>query len=155
MHWIEFAVFGLIAVFWLTQGMRVMYGATQLPRLEKFDVAADEDCPPISILFAARDEEEKLAAALETLIALDYPGLEIVAVDDRSADATPHILANFAARDSRMRVVRVDELPAGWLGKPHALQRGYEAAGGEWLLFTDADVQVHPESLRRAVSLAP
>jgi len=49
--------------------------------------------------------------------------------------------------------VRIDELPAGWLGKPHALQRGYEAASGEWLLFTDADVQFHAESLRRAVSI--
>ena len=144
-----FLVFGLIALFWLTHGLRVIYGATQLPRLEKFAPVADEDCPPISILFAARDEEEKLAGALETLIALDYPNLEIVAVDDRSADATPHILASFAARDARVRAVRIDTLPEGWLGKPHALQRGYEAASSEWLLFTDADVQFHAESLRR------
>jgi len=131
----------------------VIYGATQLPRLEKTGIARDEFCPRISILFAARDEEEKLAAALETLIALDYPNLEIVAVDDRSEDSTPQILAAFVARDARVRMVRIDELPAGWLGKPHALQRGYEAASGEWLLFTDADVQFHAESLRRAVSI--
>jgi len=153
MHWIAFLVSGLIALFWLTHGTRVIYGATQLPRLEKTGMARDEFCPRISILFAARDEEEKLAAALETLIALDYPNLEIVAVDDRSEDSTPQILAAFAARDSRVRMVRIDELPAGWLGKPHALQRGYEAASGQWLLFTDADVQFHPESLRRAVSI--
>ena len=153
MHWIAFLVFGLIALFWLTHGTRVIYGATQLPRLEKTGIARDEFCPRISILFAARDEEEKLAAALETLIALDYPNLEIVAVDDRSEDSTPQILAAFVARDARVRMVRIDELPAGWLGKPHALQRGYEAASGEWLLFTDADVQFHAESLRRAVSI--
>jgi len=153
MHWIAFLVSGLIALFWLTHGTRVIYGATQLPRLEKTGMARDEFCPRISILFAARDEEEKLAAALETLIALDYPNLEIVAVDDRSEDSTPQILAAFVARDARVRMVRIDELPAGWLGKPHALQRGYEAASGEWLLFTDADVQFHAESLRRAVSI--
>ncbi|HLZ13795.1 MAG TPA: glycosyltransferase family 2 protein [Candidatus Acidoferrum sp.] len=153
MHWIAFLVFGLIALFWLTHGMRVVYGATRLPRLEQFEAAAAECCPKISILFAARDEEEKLAAALRTLVAMDYPNLEIVAVDDRSADATPRILADFAARDARIRVVRIDELPEGWLGKPHALQRGYEAASGDWLLFTDADVQFQSDALRRAISI--
>jgi glycosyltransferase involved in cell wall biosynthesis len=49
--------------------------------------------------------------------------------------------------------VRVKTLPAGWLGKTHALQKGYEAATGEWLLFTDADVRFAPDALRRAVSL--
>ena len=153
MHWIALLVFGSIALFWLTHGMRVVYGATQLPRLEKSGMAADEFCPRISILLAARDEEEKLAGALETLVALDYPNLEIVAVDDRSADSTPQIMADFSACDARVRILRIDELPVGWLGKPHALQRGYEASSGEWLLFTDADVQFHPESLRRAMSL--
>src|SRR5882762_6994899 len=128
MHWIVFLIFGSVALFWLTHGMRVVYGATQLPRLEKSGVAPDGCCPRVSILFAARDEEEKLEAALETLTALDCANLEIVGVDDRSVDSTPRILAKFAGRDGRVRVVRVDELPAGWLGKPHALQRGYEAA---------------------------
>jgi GT2 family glycosyltransferase len=153
MHWIALLPFGFIALFWLTHGLRVIYGATRLPRLENSSLAPEECCPRVSILFAARDEEEKLPTALETLLALDYPNLEIIAVDDRSEDSTPRILANFAARDTRVRVVRVAELPAGWLGKPHALQRGYEAASSEWLLFTDADVQFHPESLRRAMSI--
>ena len=153
MHWIALVVFGSIALFWLTHGMRVLYGALHLPRLQNCGAADDGDCPSISLLFAARDEEEKLPAALETLSALDYPRLEIIAVDDRSTDATPRILGEHAGRDQRLRVVRVDELPKGWLGKPHALQKGYEASSGELLLFTDADVQFLPDTLRRAVSL--
>jgi len=93
------------------------------------------------MLFAARDEEKKLPGALATLVAQDYPHLEIVAVDDRSSDATSRILDEFAASHSQLRVVHVRELPPGWLGKPHALQKAYEASTGEWLIFTDADVR--------------
>jgi len=148
-----FVLFGLIAFFWLAHGLRVLIGALQLPRLRNFAPAKYDNCPGISILFAARDEEEKIGAALETLRALDYPMLEIIAVDDRSTDATPRILAEYAAKDSRLRVVRVDELPGGWLGKPHALQVGYEQSTRELLLFTDADVQFKPDTLRRVVTL--
>jgi len=109
-HWIASLVFGLIALFWLTHGLRVLYGALHLPRLQNCGVASDEDCASISLLFAARDEEEKLPAALETLSALDYPRLEIIAIDDRSTDATSRILAEHNRKDARLRVVRVNEL---------------------------------------------
>src|SRR5215475_3889071 len=122
MHWFLLVVFGLIALFWLTHGLRVLYGAAILPRLQEFQASRDKACPSISIIFAGRDEEEKLRGALETLLALDYPNLEIIAVDDRSTDATPAILEEYAAKDPRLRVVRIADLPAGWLGKPHALQ---------------------------------
>ena len=144
----------IIAFFWIFHGLRVAYGAMRLPWLKDFSPAADSDCPRVSLLFAARDEEEKLPAALATLATLDYPQLEIIAVDDRSKDATGRILDEFAAKDSRFHAVHVGELPAGWLGKPHALQKAYEASTGEWLLFTDADVQFKPDSLRRAMALA-
>ena len=154
MHVTGLVVFGFIALFWLTHGLRVAYGAVRLPWLKDFAPAANEDCPPISILFAARDEEEKLPAALATLMEIDYPKLEVIAVDDRSQDATGRILDDFAAAHPRLRVVHITELPQGWLGKPHALQKAYEAATGEWLLFTDADVRFKVDLLRRAIALA-
>lgn len=147
-------LFGIPAFFWIFHGLRVAVGATQLPWLKDFSPASDAECPALSIIFAARDEEEKLRIALETLVAMDYPKLEIVAVDDRSSDSTSRIVDEFGARDARVRAVHVKELPAGWLGKPHALQRGYEMAMGEWLLFTDADVRFRPDALRRSVTLA-
>jgi glycosyl transferase family 21 len=47
----------------------------------------------------------------------------------------------------------VRELPKGWLGKPHAMQRGYEVSGGELLVFTDADVKFQRDALRRVITL--
>ncbi|PWT86502.1 MAG: hypothetical protein C5B56_12355 [Proteobacteria bacterium] len=154
MHIFWVVLFGNLACFWVFHGLRVALGATTLPWLKDFAPAADADCASVSILFAARDEEEKLRAALETLVAIDYPKLEIVAVDDRSTDATGPIVDEFRVQDARVKAVHVKELPAGWLGKPHALQQGYEAAAGDWLLFTDADVRFRADALRRAMTLA-
>src|SRR5271170_1304191 len=153
MHIFGLLLFSLIAAFWILQGLRVAYGATKIPRIRNFAAAQDSECPSISLIFAARDEEEKLPGALATLAALDYPHLEIITVDDRSQDATGRILDEFAAGHSRFRAVHVAELPAGWLGKPHALQKAYENSTGEWLLFTDADVRFAPDALRRAAAV--
>src|ERR1700739_4189068 len=137
MHLFWLVLFGLIALFWMTHGLKVAYGALRLPWLKDFSPAADADCPRISVLFAARDEQEKLPGALATLVAVDYPRLEIVAVDDRSTDATGRILGEFAANHPQLRVVHVRELPPRWLGKPHALQMAYEASSGEWLVVPE------------------
>lgn len=110
--------------------------------------------PTLSLVVAARDEARGLPAALDSwLAAPDLPD-QVVVVDDRSADETPSVLQARAARDPRLLVRRVDVLPAGWLGKVHALEVGSKAAGAEYLLFTDADVRIDPEVLRRALRLA-
>jgi glycosyltransferase involved in cell wall biosynthesis len=147
-------IFGSIAFLWVFHGLRIAYGALKLPWLKDFPPVDNTSAPKISLLFAARNEEEKLPAALATLVALDYPNLEIIGIDDRSADATARIMDEFAAAHARFRAVHIRELPGGWLGKPHALQQGYEASSGEWLVFTDADVRLHPDVLRRALALA-
>ena len=153
MHWFWISFFGVIAFFWVFHGLRVAWGLVRLPWLKDFAPLAYAECPRISLIFAARDEEEKLPGALATLATIDYPNLEIIAVDDRSQDATGRILDEFAASHGRFRVVHVTALPPGWLGKPHALQQAYEASAGEWLLFTDADVRFAPDALRRAAAV--
>jgi hypothetical protein len=64
------------------------------------------------------------------------------------------VLGELQASDARLVVLRVDELPAGWLGKNHALWRGADRANGEWLLFTDADVVFAQGALRQGVAYA-
>jgi len=153
MHLFGILFFGLIAAAWVIYGSKVAYGDLRLPWVKNFRPLPDAECPRVSVIFAARDEEEKLPSALATLVAIDYPGLEIIAVDDRSTDATSRILDEFAASHSQLKVVHVKELPVGWLGKPHALLKGYEASTGRVIVFTDADVKFQPDALRRIVAL--
>jgi glycosyltransferase involved in cell wall biosynthesis len=148
------AMVGLVAVSWLALAISAGFGVRKIPSVYSVAPLPDAECPTVSILFAARDEEGKLPDALATFLALDYPRYEVVAVDDRSADSTNTILQAAAQSDPCLKVLRVDSLPAGWLGKPHALQRAYENSSGEWLVLTDADVHFAPDLLRRAIALA-
>lgn len=107
--------------------------------------------PAVSVVIPARNEERHVEEALRSVLALDWEPLEIVVVDDRSTDGTGAILDRMALAEPRLRVIHVTELPAGWLGKNHALQTGAELSAGELLLFTDADVVFDPTTLRRAV----
>jgi hypothetical protein len=118
--------------------------------------------PPLTIVVPARNEEAEIEPALRSLLALDYPEYEVVAVDDRSTDQTGAIMDRLAAEPNtqgKLRVLHVKELPQGWLGKLHAMWLGSlgntaRQGSGEWILFTDADCVFHPESLRRAVYYA-
>lgn len=126
----------------------------RLPWLSDFAPAGHQDAPFVSVIFAARDEAEKLPAALQTMLAQDYPRFEVVAVNDRSRDQTSAILHGFESSNRNLVVTDLDTLPPGWLGKPHALVAGVEKSRGDWLLFTDADVHFAPDVLGRAVALA-
>jgi glycosyltransferase involved in cell wall biosynthesis len=137
--------------------------------------------PRVSIIVPARNEEATLEQPLKTLLALDYENYEVIAVNDRSTDGTGEIMERIAresqsevirsqnphppalAKDARMvghptsvnlRVIHHTDLPAGWLGKTHAMWTAAKQATGDWLLFTDADVLFKPESLRRALAYA-
>jgi len=127
---------------------------SRLPWLSRVAASASQEFPPVSIIFAARDEAEKLPAAIVTMLAQDYPRFEVVAVNDRSTDQTPAILHELEGAQPNLTVINIENLPAGWLGKPHALVAGYEKSHGEWLVFTDADVHFAPNVLRNAVALA-
>ncbi|MBL8678662.1 MAG: glycosyltransferase [Myxococcales bacterium] len=126
---------------------------------------SERDAPPparwptLSVIVPAKDEAEHLEPALRSKLASDYPSLQIVVVDDRSTDATPSILRRMLDERTtdtgpELRVARVDALPEGWLGKLHALQRGFEASSGEWVLLADADVHIAPGVLRTLVAHA-
>jgi hypothetical protein len=153
-HWVITGTLGLVAAAWIAQALEVAWGVRRIPNLDDVLPLGDLACPRVSILFAGRDEEEKVGAAVASFLAVDYPDFEVVAVNDRSEDATREILERAAENDARLKVVNVTELPAGWLGKTHGLQKAFERSTGEWLVFTDADVTFAPDVLRRAVALA-
>ncbi|HUV29973.1 MAG TPA: glycosyltransferase [Acidobacteriota bacterium] len=107
--------------------------------------------PRVSVIIPARNEEENIEPALRSVLDQDYGNLEIIVVDDRSTDRTSAILGRLKESNLSVKLIRVDELPAGWLGKNHALQLGARQAGGALLLFTDADVVMHRSTVSRAV----
>lgn len=108
--------------------------------------------PRVSMVIPACNEETTIASAAESLLALKYPNLEIILVNDRSTDRTGQIIDDLAERDVRIRALHIQTLPDGWLGKVHALEKGMALTTGEWILLTDADVHFSPGALRKAIA---
>jgi len=102
--------------------------------------------PVVSAIIPARNEGPNIARAVRSL-AIQTDVLEIIVVDDQSQDQTPEILAELSRQYAKLRVLRLERLPTGWLGKPHAAAAGARLASGDWLLFTDADTEHRPGSL--------
>ncbi len=147
-------------LFWLAVLTALLYGMIALDvlignrrvrSLRDVPAALLPAAPLVSVITAARNEERNIREALGSLLALDYPDVELIVVDDRSEDGTGAILEGMAAASPRLEVVHVTELPAGWFGKNHALWHGAGRASGEILLFTDADIVMEPTVLSRAV----
>ena len=110
------------------------------------------NAPSISIVVAARNEADKIEPALRSLMTQDYPHLEVVMVNDRSDDSTAPILERVKQELPNLTVITIHDLPPGWLGKNHALEKGAAQTKGDWILFTDADVHLHPHAISSAVA---
>jgi chlorobactene glucosyltransferase len=127
-----------------------------LPRLSREGRAAaaarGDSWRRVSIVIPARNEERDVEAAVRGHLSQDHPDFEVIVVDDRSTDRTGEILRRLASEDPRLRVIAGKEPPPGWLGKPHALHLGAQAATGDLLLFVDADVRWVPGALRAAIA---
>lgn len=145
------ALAGATLVAAVAIGWSLVVGLRSLPALH--DAGRPAATPSVSVVLAARDEAPHVAFAVLALLDQDYPGLDVVAVDDRSTDGTGEILDRLAEAHDGLRVLHVEHLPDGWLGKTHALQNGAESATGELLLFTDADVMMQPDAVAAAVSV--
>ncbi len=133
----------------------------RLPALESIPGEPGPAPPPIqranphcSVVIAARDEADRVEGAIRHLLAQVGVDLEIIVVDDRSSDGTGEVLRRMAGEDSRLRVMRVDVLPADWLGKCHACYIGAKSATTDWILFTDADCWLEPTAILRALRTA-
>jgi cellulose synthase/poly-beta-1,6-N-acetylglucosamine synthase-like glycosyltransferase len=148
----------LSSIAWLAAAFGWFRGVRRIPILREVAKKSGpiDQYPSVSVVVPARDEEAKVGETLRSILDQDYPGrLEVVAVDDRSADRTGKIIAGLAAqRPEKLKALRVDSLTDGWLGKNYALYRGAEEASGEWLLFTDADVRIAPGCIGDAIHYA-
>ena len=114
--------------------------------------ATGKGLPSVSVLVPARDEAGVIGRLAAAVLASRGIDLELVILDDDSRDATAAIVADLAASDRRVRLVRGLPLPAGWCGKQHACWQLAAAARHDILLFLDADVTLAPDGVARAVA---
>lgn len=141
-----------LSVWWIVMPLRAVLHARKLRSLSALEMDTPVEWPRVSVLIPARNEEDTLFAAVQSLLQVDYPDLEIILINDRSTDRTGEVAERLALLDSRIRRIDIEQLPEGWLGKVHALQQGVRASSGEWLLFTDADVHFAPQALNKAIA---
>jgi chlorobactene glucosyltransferase len=146
----------LAIVAWLI--LRAARQRGLLPRLAETPPPRGEDAPRVTVIVPARDEEANIGRCLRSLAAQNYPAdrLNIVVVDDHSADATADIVRQLAARHGQIALSQSPPLPPRWVGKSHAcwIGVGAVAAETEWLCFIDADVTAQPGVLSSAMHAA-
>jgi GT2 family glycosyltransferase len=157
-HWIAGCILGLV---WFERLVGAALGMGRIPDVSRPEwdrnPVTPKGNPRVSVIVPTRNEADNIELTLNQLLALDYDNYEIIAVDDRSTDRTSAIIdriAGIAENKQLLRVIHVDRLPAGWMGKTHAMWTASLQADGEWLLFTDADVLFKPDAVRRALAYA-
>jgi chlorobactene glucosyltransferase len=146
--WFSVLVSGILFI-------QFIINALLLPRLRPEAPCAA--APSVSVLVPARNEAVRIKGCLESLIAQNYPALEILVLDDESQDTTSEIVSALGfstAVGSNRRLLRGEPLPPGWTGKSWACHQLAEVARGEYLLFTDADTVHQPKALSSAVAAA-
>lgn len=106
----------------------------------------------VSVLIPARDEQQGIAAAIQSVLENPSRRIEVVVMDDHSTDNTASIVREMARQDDRVRLAEAPELPPGWNGKQHACWQLSQLAQYDLLLFMDADVRLRPDALPRFIT---
>lgn len=109
----------------------------------------DRTLPSVTVAVPARNEDAQLEACLTSILASDYPKLEVIVLDDCSQDRTPDIIRSYA--HAGVRFIRGSEPHDGWLAKNQAYDRLYEEASGSMILFCGVDVRFDRFSIRQLV----
>lgn len=155
----ELTIAWMLALAWLLKSLEAWQGLRAVPNLlrPEFDRTPEGE-QHVAVIVPARNEALDISACLQSLLRQDYPALRILAVDDRSTDATATIMESLQDPAGRLQVLRIRELPSGWLGKPHAMANAAREAlstfDPEYLLFTDADVVFTSDAVRRSLAHA-
>lgn len=160
LHLVLVASAWAIALAWLGKLIEAARGLRRVPNLteSQHDVTPAGE-PTVTVIVPARNEGAGVSACVGSLLRQDYARVRVVAVDDRSTDATGAILDGLASeRPGLLEVLHVTTLPQGWLGKTHAMAMAARhvmaAHDPDYLLFTDGDVVFREDALRRALAQA-
>lgn len=142
-------LFSLGLVVWVVFLIDAIMGFRNLDSLEGEENL--KDGPLLSVIVAARNEEKQIRASIQSQLKQTYGQVEWILVNDRSIDQTGKIMDELKKEDSRIKVIHIQALPEGWLGKNYALYTGSKMASGKWLLFTDADVKYEKDAFAKAL----
>jgi chlorobactene glucosyltransferase len=121
------------------------------PKLQQSLDSSSRLYTKISVIVPARNEEKYITRCIDGLIKQDYSNFEIVLIDDSSEDGTWRIMQQYATKyEGLIKALKCGLRPDGWVGKSWACYQGYLHCKGDLLLFTDADAQYNPQTLRLA-----
>ena len=179
MSWILTVLVSLLAIGWLWQLAQWLMHSSTLIDLNDLKKMPQEDRsslhepspgrPHLTVVVPACNEQESISTTLRSLLASREIRLQVIAVDDRSTDRTGQIMeqimeqivdelrtqsisnAGELSGGHTLEILHIQELPPGWLGKPHALASAARLARADWILFTDADVTFAPETASLAL----
>jgi len=148
--YISYGVLIIVAILMVRQLAYAMKHFT--PPTYNSKLGKEADMPSVTVCIPARNEMHALTECLERVIASDYEKLEIIVLDDASADNTSSLIKSFA-KDG-VRFVEGKALPVGWLGRNHALQGLLREASGSYILFMDVDTRIAPSAVSNIVRYA-
>ena len=159
MIWMARFFLGTLSMFWFSVLVRALRSRAD----DRYRADEKTEGPSqglsVGVVVPARNEERNIGLVVDTVLGQDHLDLRLVVLNDGSTDNTGAILGD--RHDPRMTIIDGGDapLPEGWLGKAWACQRGAEYLISaddppDWLLFVDADVQLHPHALSASLGHA-
>lgn len=152
MNDINLIIYAVSAAVIIISTIIVVYNFFTAPQLK--NKLQDLDYAPfVSILIPARDEEKNIGGCLDSLLNQHYNNCEIIVYDDQSKDSTAEIVNQYKKKHSRILLISGTSLPGDWLGKNWACHQLSLKAGGDLLLFIDADILLDEHAINSAIHL--
>lgn len=152
---LEIILYGLYTLLMALTVFAAVKLAYEFRRFERVDVSDKKQTegikslPSVTVCIPARNETHAMTDCLGRVIASTYQKLEIIVLDDSSADNTSALIKSFASEG--VRFVEGSLLPHGWLGKNHALHHLLQEASGKYVLFMDVDTRIMPDTITNLV----
>jgi chlorobactene glucosyltransferase len=143
----------IITIILIALAVNIVFNLRSLKKPDK-KIKPITSPPMVSVLIPARNEEQNIKQCVESLLNQNYENYEIIVLDDNSSDNTGEIVAELARKDNRLTLIKGEQLPPDWAGKPFACYQLAKKSKGDWLLFVDADTFSEPEMLKSTMQIA-